>query len=323
MTKNTFINIENISCSMFEKKYGLFTRNGRTAIWLLLEALGFERKKIIVPANICFAVISAITLSNNEPYFVDIDDNFSIDPDQLKSISSSDAAGIVFPHMYGNTGNIEEVAEIARDKGWIVIEDAAQSLGAKIEDRYTGSFTDFSITSFGVGKIIDVTTGGMLCLNSKALYKKSVEIYRKLNRSDLGKDFTNQLEAKIKDLQHEHKIRQENAMVFQATLGHENIQTIQHNEGATYWRQNILVKENRDGLLKYLKENKVKASKYFPSIGKSFCIGNDRKFERSDSMAEQVINLWPGRETSRGDIARINDLIYRFYNRSRERLVKI
>ncbi|MBP7088049.1 MAG: DegT/DnrJ/EryC1/StrS family aminotransferase [Candidatus Omnitrophica bacterium] len=348
---------------MFEKEFGLFTANGTTAIWLALTALGIKKKRIIIPANICFVVVCAIILSDNEPCFVDIDDNFSIDPKQLKDIGSKEVAGIVFPHMYGNVGSIEEVLEIAKSKKWIVIEDVAQALGAKKGKKYAGSFADFSITSFGMGKIIDVNTGGMLTFNSKKIYKSSYGIYKKLpvlnrdryaaylrfneiynllidciekkdqlyrfgmplslsykdaniNQIGLDLNFLVQLEKEIADLDEELAIRSENAESFQSILNHKNIRILKHREGSTYWRQNILVKEKRGELLKYLKENKVKASKYFPSIDRLFYPRLNKNFIRSDTMAAQIINLWPSRQTKKDDIIRINKLINNFYKNS-------
>jgi len=362
MKPNPFVNIENRICGMFEKKYGIFTRNGTTAIWVLLKALGISKRKIIVPVNICFVVVCAIILSDNEPYFVDIGSDFSIDPEELKDIDSKEAKAVIYPYIYGNTGSISEVLKIAKAKDWIVIEDVAQALGAKIDKKYAGSFTDFSITSFGMGKIIDVNIGGVLCINSKCLNKEALKIYKKLpilndyllsayvrfnqiysilvehieqgdqlhmfgrllaysyrnaNISQLGPDisFLSQLEIKLQRLDGELDIRHKNAVKFQDILHHENIKSIKHREGATYWRKNILVNKERDFLLRYLKENGIKASKYFPSIDRLFYLRNGRNFKRSDSMAKQIINLWPGMQTSYGDIVRINKLIHQFYKR--------
>jgi len=355
-----FQNIEKRVCEMFEKEFGIFTANGTTAIWLALIASGVKKKKIIVPANICFVVICAIILSDNEPYFVDIDDNFSIDPKQLKDIDSKEAAGIIFPHMYGNVGSIEEALEIAKSKGWIVIEDVAQALGAKKGKKYAGSFADLAITSSGMGKIIDVEAGGVLALNSEKNYKNACDIYKKLsvlskskysaylrfnkiysllvdaiengdclyefgrpltlaykdaNIGRLGTDLTflKQLEREIINLEDELSIRLNNAKYFQSILEHRNIYVLRHNKGSTYWRQNILVKEKRDELLKYLKENGVKASKYFPSIDRLFYPRLNKNFIKSDTMATQLINLWPSRQTKRDDIVKINELINNFY----------
>lgn len=360
MKDNPFINIEKTICGMFEKEAGIFMRNGTTALWVLLKAMGFKKKKIIVPVNVCFVVPLAILLSGNEPYFLDIDDNFTIGPDELKRANSNEIKGIIFPYMYGNIGNIQEVIKICQQRNWIVIEDVAQSLGAKIEKRYAGSFSNFSMTSFGMGKIIDVNIGGLLCLNSKELYKDVLKIYHKLpdlnekmlssrkhfsqfyflmvecieNQeelhrfgiplahtykdcfiSNIGSDlsFLHILEKKLNFLQDECDIRHENAQYFQSLIKHKNVLPLAHKDGSTYWRQNIMVKKDRDGLLKYLKENKVKASKYFPSIDRFFYQRNEKKFNRSDLMSEQVINLWPARETARKDIIKINNLIHRFY----------
>lgn len=360
MSNGPFVKIENIIGGLFEKEHALFTYNGTTAIWLILEAMGVKGRKVIVPANICFVVICAIIYSDNMPYFVDIDDNFSIDPNQLKNINDNDVAAVILPHMYGNTGSIEEVMEIARQKKWLVIEDVAQALGAKIGKHYAGSFADFSITSFGMGKIVDVNFGGVLCLKSQKAYQRAAEIYASLpiinkkmlsaytrfnqiysllvecieqgdNQFRLGLPLVNsyldsnigrfgderscldQLESQLENLENRLSVRQENAATYQSVLSHENVQVINHNQGATYWRQSIMVKEDRDGLLKYLKKNGIKSSKYFPSIDRLFYERNNRRFDKSDQFASQIINLWPGSETTGADIERTNKCIHQYF----------
>ena len=59
------------------------------------------------------------------------------------------------------------------------------------------------MTSFGMGKVIDVNRGGMLCLRSKVVYQKAIDIYRKLNQPDLDQDFIARLDNKLKKLQYE------------------------------------------------------------------------------------------------------------------------
>ena len=96
-------------------------------------------------------------------------------------------------------------------------------------------------------------------------------------------------------------------------LINENVQVLIHKEGSTYWRQNILVSKKRDNLLKFLQSNNIKASKYFPSINKLFYPNENGRFINSKTMAEQIINLWPGEKTSLKDIHKTNDLIQIFY----------
>ncbi len=361
MKNNPFGRVEKIVCRFFEKNTGIFMRNGTSALWALLEALGLKGKIVVVPVNICFVVPLAIILSGNEPYFVDIDDKFTIGPESLKAISLNRVKAVIFPHMYGNTGDIEGARRICGQRDWIIIEDVAQAFGAKIGKRYAGSFADFSMTSFGMGKIIDVNIGGVLCLNSARLRREVIKVYSGLPAlneeilrwrrhfsdfyflmadciengeqlyrfgvplaytyrhcflSNIGSDiaFLPVLEKKLNGIQEESDIRFANAKRFQDLIRHKNVLAVRHKEGASYWRQNILVKKDRNGLLRYLRENKVKASKYFPSVDRFFYKRQQDSFGKSDLMSGQVINLWPGRETTRREIMKINSLIGKFYN---------
>ncbi len=347
-------------CNMFEKEYNLLTGNGTTAIWLALKALGIKNKRVVVPINTCFVVICAILWSDNLPYFVDIDENHLISPDELKTIESPDIAAVIFPYMYGNTGKIKEVISYSSKKGWVVIEDVAQSLGARIGRRFAGSFANITISSFGMGKIIDLNAGGFISVNSRDIYKKSLDINAKLAvrnekkwneylrfnhlycqfiecheqgdqvfrfgdaliktyqwanlvRMEPTSQYLSDLNNGLSRLDEALQIRKSNAVAFQRVLPRQFVAPLKHNDGATYWRQNIIVKNNRDGLLRFLKKRKIKASKYFPSIDRLFFPREGRKYTVSDSMAKQVINLWPGKETKGNDIFMIADEIKRFY----------
>ena len=177
---NSFKNINKIIGNIFEKEYVLFTRNATTAIWLILKSLDIYNKKIVVPNNICFSVICSIYLSNNEPYFIDIDKNYSIDPKILIRVNDNNIAAVILPHMYGNIANIKKIIAITKSNNWILIEDTAQALGSKLNHNYAGSFCDYSIASFGMGKIVDINIGGAVCLNSKIQYTTIQQEYNKL-----------------------------------------------------------------------------------------------------------------------------------------------
>ena len=360
---NNFNSIENFISNMFEKEKSLFTRNGTTAIWLLLKALGIRKKEIIVPSNICFVANSAIILSDNFVHLIDIDQDFSIDPIEIEKCDPKNIAGIIFPHMYGNIGSIKHVVNIAKKNNWFVIEDVCQALGSKKGDNYAGSFSDFAVTSFGTGKIVDMGIGGALSTNSESVFKDAFENYNKLkilnediNSAALrfGKIYSifmesiesgddlyrfgeplirtykdvfinkinptsfpiDELEYKLKNLNSILEMRSKNAALFQEILNHENIQVLRHKEESTYWRQNILVYKKRDKLLKFLQSNGIKASKYFPSINKLFHPDKIGSFANSKRMEKQIINLWPGKETTRKDIYKINEIIRKFYKKN-------
>ena len=244
----------------------------------------------------------------------------------------------------------------------VVIEDVCQSLGSNNNGKFAGSFSDFAITSFGTGKIIDMEVGGILSTNSNSIYMSALEDYSKLKTYDnkihsASKDFSKiydfiiaelnksdhsymlgdlmiksykdifvsklddkkypvvELEKRLIELNKNIQLRNKKANFFQKNIKHKNIKVLIHNEGSTYWRQNILVSKNRDELLSFLKRNNVKATKYFPSLDKLFYHQGKKLFKNSNKMDKQIINLWPGEETSQKDIIKINELIKVFYEK--------
>ena len=358
-----FSNIEKNISNKFSKQNSLLTRNGTTAIWLLLMALGLKQKKIVVPSNICFVVNSAIILSNNFVHFIDIDDNYSLDPNKLKKLEDEDIGAIIYPHMYGNIGKIEEIVSLAKKNNWIIIEDVCQALGSTKDGKSAGSFSDYAVSSFGIGKIIDVGIGGALSTNSDKIYYEAIKINNRLqfydkkldiasrdfsmkynslvnnfddkeflhrtgeplirafkdvfiNKLNLNKYPIKKLEDEFKNLNSTVEIRNNNATLFQNILDVNYITPLVHNEGSTYWRQNILVSKERDQLLDFLKNNGIKASKYFPSIDKYFYYSEDHKFKNSTKMEKQIINLWTGKETKIQDITHIQKVIRNYYKSS-------
>ena len=157
-----------------KKKDAVFTSNCSTAIFLLLKSLGLKNKKIIVPVNICFDVILSIIFSTNIPIIVDTNDKLSYDILEFKlSLQSNDKVGaVIFPYAFGNSHNFNDIFKICKKKKIILIEDIAGSFGGKIGASYFGSFADFTVGSFGQGKIIDMDGGGFIASNKISICNK-------------------------------------------------------------------------------------------------------------------------------------------------------
>jgi len=169
---------------LLNKKYCHLVTSGSTALYLLFKILNIKKKKIIIPANICHDIIMIIIISGNYPLPIDIDKNFSLPYSKIAKLLNNDVAAILYPYMYGNVGTLENVLkiiEIAKKKNIFLIEDVAIALGSKFKkNMYTGSLSDFSICSFGIGKIIDMNYGGSINFNSEELLKKFNIEYGKL-----------------------------------------------------------------------------------------------------------------------------------------------
>ena len=155
---------------LIQKEYIVWTGRGSSAIYALLRALDYKRRYIVVSNNICWSAIAAIILSQNEPYFVDIDNTSqSISPEELAKLALPSGTIVLYPHMYGICYRIEEIKAICESKGWFLLEDCAPALGSRTNGGPAGSFGRASIFSFGAGKIIDCGGGGAIAVDDRSL----------------------------------------------------------------------------------------------------------------------------------------------------------
>ena len=119
-----------------------------------------------------------------KPLFCDVSLNdFTMNVGSLKKIldkHKKNVQMIVPTHVFGNLCDLGKIIEIARKRKIFVLEDAAQSLGSKINDKRTGSIGDASIVSFGHTKILDCGGGGGILTNDSKLYNKVRKLYRKI-----------------------------------------------------------------------------------------------------------------------------------------------
>ena len=173
--------------NLTEKKYVLFTSNCSTAIYLLLKSLNLKNKKIIVPVNLCYEVILSIISSGNIPIIIDTNDNlgFSLKDLRDKLEYEENIKVIIFPYLYGNSDNFKSVSKLAKKNQIIQIEDIAGSLGGKINQKYFGSFGDYTVGSFGKGKIIDMSGGGFIATDNKDIFLKVRKNYKSLSKFQL------------------------------------------------------------------------------------------------------------------------------------------
>ena len=116
------------------------------------------------------ASINPIAYEDGEAVFIDTErDTWNMDPVALEKAFEMypDVKLIVVAHLYGTPGKIEEIREIADAHGALIVEDAAESLGATYKGKQTGTFGDFNAISFNGNKVITGSAGGLFITNSK------------------------------------------------------------------------------------------------------------------------------------------------------------
>ena len=130
-----------------------------------------EGRKVFCSDMTFDATVNPVAYEGGEAVFIDTEtDTWNMDPKALEKAFEiyPEVRLIVVAHLYGTPGKIDEIRRIADEHGALIVEDAAESLGATYHGVQTGMFGDYSIISFNGNKIITGSSGGMLLTKSKA-----------------------------------------------------------------------------------------------------------------------------------------------------------
>tara|TARA_Y100001954_G_scaffold234986_1_gene291645 strand:- start:141 stop:1328 length:1188 start_codon:yes stop_codon:yes gene_type:complete len=167
---------ENKIANMFSKKYGIMVNSGSSAIILALRILNIKKNdEIITPCLNFGTAVSSIVLSQAKPIFVDIDiETLQINTQNIENKITKKTKAILVPNLIGNIPNLKKIYKIASKYKLKILEDSADTLGAKINNISTGKFSDISITSFYGSHVISCAgNGGMLMTNDLNQYKRA------------------------------------------------------------------------------------------------------------------------------------------------------
>jgi perosamine synthetase len=145
-------------------KAAVAVQSGTAAIYLALHELGIGiGDEVIVPSLTFIASINPILYTGATPVIVDVDPfTWNIDPLEIQKAITSKTKAIVPVHLYGSPCDMPAIMAIAKEHGLYVIEDATESLGAKIQAQDTGTFGNFGCLSFNGNKLISTGGGGMV-----------------------------------------------------------------------------------------------------------------------------------------------------------------
>jgi len=158
--------------SLFDKKYGLYVNSGSSALYIGMEASNFpEGGEVITPALTFSTTIGCIVKSKLIPVFIDVGFNdYCVDVEAIEKNITPKTVAIVAPNLMGNICNWEKISEVAAKYNLKVIEDSADTIGGTLNGKLSGSYCDWTITSFYGSHIINCAgNGGMLCMNDEKM----------------------------------------------------------------------------------------------------------------------------------------------------------
>lgn len=273
---------------VFEKNFANFCgvkhcigcANGLDALNLIIKGFGFtDGDEIIVPANTYIASILAISQNGCKPILVEPDINtYNINPDLIEQKITDKTKAIMVVHLYGQAVEMEKIWDIAKRYNLKIIEDSAQSHGARYKGKRAGNLGDASGFSFYPGKNLGcMGDGGCVTTNDDEL------AYRIRAIANYGSDYkyhhifkgTNSrldeiqaavLDIKLKHLDEDNKRRSEIAKFYRENIKNPNIILPQLKEEENHvWHIFAVRVNDRNRLKKYLEGNGIETNIHYPT----------------------------------------------------------
>ncbi len=161
-------------CERYGVPHAFLVSSGRAAMFLILRALsrlaGPQKREVIVPAYTCYSVAATVVRAGLRVRVCDIDpETLSYDLAALAVQDFSNVVAIITANLYGIPNDLPAIEAIAKRNNVYLLDDAAQSLNARIGGRAVGTFGDVGLFSFDKGKNITSVQGGVIVTRSDAL----------------------------------------------------------------------------------------------------------------------------------------------------------
>ena len=274
------------------KKYAAAFNSGTSALHAILLAYGIKKgDEVIVPSFTFIATANSVLFVGANPIFADIErETYGLDPKNVEKKITSRTKAIMPIHYGGSSCRINELKEIAEDHKLLLIEDAAESLGAKVDGKPVGSFGDSTMFSFCGNKVITTGEGGMIVTDQRDIYDK-LKLIRSHGRAEIENYFTSAKTmdyvalgynwrmsnitaavgvSQLKKLEKVIKLRREKAEYLSRYLSRmDRVEPPNPPDGYyhVYQMYTVRVKDGkRDDLKNYLTEKRVMTKLYFSPI---------------------------------------------------------
>lgn len=259
-------------------KYCVGLASGLDALWIAFRVLGIgSGDEVIVQGNTYIASVMGVTINGATPVFVEPDEYFNIDASKIEEKITDRTKAILVVHLYGQASNMKPIMELARKYNLKVVEDCAQSHGAKFQGKMTGTFGDIGCFSFYPSKNLGAfgDAGAIVTDNpqiaddvrvfrnygsEKRYYNKVVGTNSRLDELQAGL-----LRVRLSHLKELTEEREEICRNYLNKIANHKIEVPKVREGATtVWHQFVIRCKERDQLMKWLDEREIGTIIHYP-----------------------------------------------------------
>ena len=165
-------------------RFAVAVQSGTSALEIVLRALDVEERGVVVPTNTFFATAAAVIHAGGRPQFADVERTaMGLSVETVAAAVSSQTVAVIVVHIAGTVSpETPKIAAFCRDRGLVLIEDAAHAHGSGLDGRMAGTFGTAAAFSFYPTKVITAGEGGMIVTDDEAIYQHALQ-YR-----DQGKE---------------------------------------------------------------------------------------------------------------------------------------
>lgn len=317
-------------------KHAIGVSSGTDALLVSLMALGIKPgDEVITTPLTFFATAGSVVRLGAKPVFVDVDpDSYNIDPAGIERKITEKTRAIIPVHLFGQLAQMKPIMDVARRHNLVVIEDAAQAIGASQEGVKAGNFGDCGCFSFYPTKNLGAFGDGGLVTTNKDELAQRIRALRDHGQKPryfykiVGGNFRLDgiqgavLNVKLKYLDQWNEQRRQHAVLYDRLFAGSPVNTprIDTNNVCIYHQYTVTVPE-RDKLQQYLADNEIGSAIFYPKpLHLQDCFSN-LGYRRGDlpvaeRLCKKVLSLPVYPELTPEQIAYTAQTVLEFYGKS-------
>lgn len=252
--------------------------SGLDALWIAFRILGIGAgDEVLVQGNTYIASVMGITMNGATPVFVEPDGYYNLDASRLEEKITDRTKAILVVHLYGQASEMDKIMGIARKHGLRVVEDCAQSHGAKFRGRTTGTFGDVGCFSFYPSKNLGAFGDAGAIVTDDDGIAEDVRVFRNYGsekryynkvvgaNSRLDELQAGLLRVRLGHMEELEAQKREICERYLRELDGEKFELPGIREGASHvWHQFVIRSRRRDELAEYLRDKGIGTLIHYP-----------------------------------------------------------
>jgi dTDP-4-amino-4,6-dideoxygalactose transaminase len=264
--------------SYIGREYCTGVASGLDALLFSLKALNLEKdSEIITPSNTYIATILSIVQAGFKPVLVEPDiKSYNIDPARIEENITAKTKALMIVHLYGRSCDMDPIIELCKKHKLKLIEDCAQSHGARYKGRITGTFGEFGAFSFYPTKNLGALGDAGAVITNSAEYTKTIQRLRNYGsdvkyyneiagyNSRLDEMQAGFLSIKLKKLDEINIHKRKLADIYFNELKNDFIKPLNDEDHFDVYHIFNIRHEKRDNLKEFLLKNEIKTDIHYP-----------------------------------------------------------